>query len=103
METAVSLLKPRFADYFVAQDFLSSRYPDRIRWVLKQLPSDLAAQRSSLDEQWTSDADNSDSTAKRWNTLKRFLKDENRTKVIKDIILNTTYPRLDAAVTTGMR
>ncbi|VDD77641.1 unnamed protein product [Mesocestoides corti] len=97
----LKLLKSRFADYCVSQDLLSSRHPSGVRFVLKHLPADMAAQSNSLDQQWTTGNESGESTAKRWNTLKRFLKDEHRNNVIKDIILKVTYPRLDINVTTG--
>uniref|UniRef100_A0A5K3FU97 DNA primase small subunit n=1 Tax=Mesocestoides corti TaxID=53468 RepID=A0A5K3FU97_MESCO len=101
LESSAELLKSRFADYCVSQDLLSSRHPSGVRFVLKHLPADMAAQSNSLDQQWTTGNESGESTAKRWNTLKRFLKDEHRNNVIKDIILKVTYPRLDINVTTG--
>ena len=100
IETAAELLIPRFTKYCISQDLLSHKFPDRVRWVLKYLPPDLAKQRAALTEQWTSDKGN-DTTAKRWNTLKCFLQDENHNNVVKDIVLNAIYPRLDINVTTG--
>ncbi|VDK22218.1 unnamed protein product [Taenia asiatica] len=96
------LLNSHFLKYCVSQDLLSSHYPDRVRWVLQHLPSDLTEQRNKLLEQWTSNkANSSDSTARRWNTLKCFLQEEGRNNVIKDIVLSTVYPRLDINVTNG--
>lgn len=102
LEAAAELLNSHFLKYCVSQDLLSSRYPDRVQWVLQHLPSDMADERKKLLEQWTTNKANSaDSTAKRWNTLKCFLQEEGRNNAVKDIILSTVYPRLDSNVTHG--
>ncbi|KAL5111228.1 DNA primase small subunit [Taenia crassiceps] len=102
VEAAAELLSSHFLKYCISQDLLSSLYPNRVRWVLQHLPSDLASQRNKLLEQWTSNETNGgDSTAKRWNTLKCFLQEERRHNIIKDIVLSTVYPRLDINVTNG--
>ncbi|CDS35904.1 DNA primase small subunit [Echinococcus multilocularis] len=102
IEAAAEQLNSHFLKYCVSQDILSSYYPDRVRWVLQHLPSDLDNQRDKLLEQWTSSKTSStDSTLKRWNTLKCFLQAEGRNNIIKNIILDTVYPRLDINVTTG--
>ncbi|VUZ46761.1 unnamed protein product, partial [Hymenolepis diminuta] len=101
IESAASLLCPRFSNYCISQDMLNSCYPERIKWVLKHLPADMTLQRNKLTDQWTSDSSDNSSTAKRWNTLKLFLQEVRRNNIIKDIVLNTLYPRLDSNVSTG--
>lgn len=101
VESAAKLLCPRFAKYCIAQDMLSSRYPERIKWVVKHLPVDMTTEKAKLIDQWTSENDEANSTSKRWNTLKTFLQEERRKNVFADIALSTLYPRLDANVSTG--
>lgn len=100
VDAAVDLLKPRFCAFIGderGQGLLST--PNRMKWMLNQLPADLSEQRQSLMELWSNEA--SGDSIKRWNTLKRYLKDQGRFNVIKELIINSTYPRLDINVTTG--
>ncbi|VDO07958.1 unnamed protein product [Rodentolepis nana] len=101
IESAARLLSPRFSKYCISQDMLDSHYPERIKWILKYLPIDMTTHRAKLTDQWVSDSGDNCSTAKRWNTLEIFLQDEKRNNVIKDIVLNTLYPRLDSNVSIG--
>ncbi|VDM33959.1 unnamed protein product [Hydatigera taeniaeformis] len=102
VEAAADTLDSHFVKYCASQNLLNSHFPDRVKLMLQHLPPDLDSQRNVLFDQWANrEEDNSDSTVKRWNTLKCFLQSEKRDNVIKDIILNTVYPRLDTNVTNG--
>uniref|UniRef100_A0A0X3PA23 DNA primase n=2 Tax=Schistocephalus solidus TaxID=70667 RepID=A0A0X3PA23_SCHSO len=107
VDAAFEILQPFFADFVSdsrGQGLLS--HPDRIKRILSFLPPDLAAEHDSLEEMWLKETEEShggfDVSLKRWNTLRRFLSDRGRSNVIKDIVINTIYPRLDAHVTTGI-
>ncbi|VDN10287.1 unnamed protein product [Dibothriocephalus latus] len=107
IDAAFEILQPLFADFVSdsrGQGLLS--HPDRIKRILNFLPADLTAERDSLEEMWLKETEEShggsDISLKRWNTLRRFLSDRGRLNVIKDIVINTVYPRLDAHVTTGV-
>ncbi|CAH8595939.1 unnamed protein product [Schistosoma rodhaini] len=56
------------------------------------------------NDEWSADVqDNKEEVStKRWNTLRKFLKENGRANVLKEIVLNFTYPRLDVNVSTGL-
>ncbi len=96
IKEAADLLLPLFPDYVAGQSMLTD--PDRIKLILQQLPADLSRVRESLEEQWSGSGDDH----KRWNTLQRFLTEQGRSNVAKEIVLKMLYPRLDVHVTTGV-
>ncbi|VDP99984.1 unnamed protein product [Trichobilharzia regenti] len=76
----------------------------RLDKLLSFLPAELKDLRERLSSEWSSDTlDNKEEvSSKRWNTLRKFLKENGRTNISKELVLNYTYPRLDANVSTGV-
>ncbi|XP_018652134.1 hypothetical protein Smp_160190 [Schistosoma mansoni] len=76
----------------------------RLDKLLSFLPVELKDLRERLSDEWSVDVqDNKEEVStKRWNTLRKFLKENGRANVLKEIVLNFTYPRLDVNVSTGL-
>ncbi|CAH8527992.1 unnamed protein product [Dicrocoelium dendriticum] len=105
VDAACDLLLPRFSAYCSTksgQDLLG--VPTRLQKVLDCLPDDLADVRDRLSEDWLNHPSTSgdEVSVRRWNTLRTFLKERGRSNVIKELVLQYTYPRLDANVSTGL-
>ncbi|KAG5451269.1 primase, DNA, polypeptide 1 (49kDa) [Clonorchis sinensis] len=105
VDAACDILLPRFAAYCSTkqgQDLFG--VPARLKKLLSYLPEDLEELRSHMAEDWLEHPSNGmeEVSQKRWNTLRTFLKEHKRNNVLKELVLNYTYPRLDANVSTSL-
>uniref|UniRef100_A0AA85IQT4 DNA primase n=1 Tax=Trichobilharzia regenti TaxID=157069 RepID=A0AA85IQT4_TRIRE len=105
VDAACNILMPRFTSYCSTvngQNLFGNQ--KRLDKLLSFLPAELKDLRERLSSEWSSDTlDNKEEvSSKRWNTLRKFLKENGRTNISKELVLNYTYPRLDANVSTGV-
>ncbi|KAF7261272.1 hypothetical protein EG68_01406 [Paragonimus skrjabini miyazakii] len=105
VDAACDILIPRFGTYCSSthgQDLFG--IPDRLRKILSYLPDELADTRDRLMQDWLTapPADVEDTSLRRWNTLRTFLNENGRNNALKELVLQYTYPRLDANVSTSI-
>ncbi|CAH8579947.1 unnamed protein product [Schistosoma curassoni] len=105
VDAACDILMPRFTTYCSTtngQNLFGNK--KRLDKLLSFLPVELKDLRERLLDEWSTDTQENkeEVSTKRWNTLRKFLKENGRANVLKEIVLNFTYPRLDVNVSTGL-
>ncbi|CAH8555391.1 unnamed protein product [Schistosoma mattheei] len=105
VDAACDILMPRFTTYCSTtngQNLFGNK--KRLDKLLSFLPVELKDLRERLSDEWSTDTQENkeEVSTKRWNTLRKFLKENGRANVLKEIVLNFTYPRLDVNVSTGL-